>query len=163
MSKRVYNNGYDAIRAMFDGYSSMDVAEFFIEGEYWPNSMTWGAAAARVRACWSPDSDEFWKLSELIAWSKHTGRTDVLDYWCDELGVDRPGERRKSTSAEMRRLMSELRDLEKHREAVLAAIEEQADRESREPPDSVVQLGVPPSVKRPRFEFAVEQHKKRQF
>jgi len=108
-----------------------------------------GAAAARVRSCWSPDGDMFWKISELIGWSQYTDRTHVIDYWCDCLGRPRPGEREQVSDA-MQTLLDEWRDLEHRRESVLARIDEQARREQGGT-NNVYEFGTPDSVKQSRF------------
>lgn len=105
-----FTNGYDALRQMLDGHSSETVALWLIEGGYWPESLSIGGAAARVRACTSPHGDQFFKFSEIMFLIWKTGRPYPIHYACDELGLTRPEPR--NLSAELAALMEEVPKME---------------------------------------------------
>lgn len=124
MENEQYQDGYDALRRMLDGHRSNAVAMALMEYELWP-SMPAGSAAARVRANLNPESDQFFKFSEIVFLMWWTGRIDPVLYACEALGYERPKKKRA------------LRDLEKARRE-LADVERRADRLRR---DIQVKLG----------------------
>lgn len=105
-----FTSGYDAIRQMLDGYSSEQVAVWLIEAGYWPESLSMGGAAARVRTCIRPDGDQFFKFAEIIYLAWRTGRPYPIYYACDELGLTRPEPR--DMDSEMKALAEEVPALE---------------------------------------------------
>lgn len=96
MSKVIYIDGYDALKAMCANKDSKEIAHYLIhvDGIWRDKSLETGAS--RVRACLNKDKPEFFKLSELIAIAKFTKRYDAVNFMCDELGLSRP----QPTSAE---------------------------------------------------------------
>lgn len=85
-------DGYEAIRRTCAPLSAKQVAYLLIESEQWAHHVfgTLDAAAARVRACWSAEKHEYFRLSDLLVIMAKTGNYDVVHFLCDELGLSRP-------------------------------------------------------------------------
>lgn len=106
----VFVDGYDALKQMVDGHSSEDVALWLIQAGYWPETLSIGAAAARVRNCLNKNGDQFFKYAEVVFLQWKTGRPYPMFYECDELGFDRPHPR--DTMRELLQLKQDVAELE---------------------------------------------------
>jgi len=84
--------GYEAIRRTCAPLSAKQVAYLLMESGQWNQHhfKTLDAAAARVRACWSKDKQEYFRVSDLLVIMRRTGNYDVLHFLCDALGLSRP-------------------------------------------------------------------------
>lgn len=82
-------NGYAALKAMLEPYTSEQVARWLMDGGYWPR-LTLASAAARVRACTNPDKHEFFKFSEILFLMAQTERYQPLEFAAEVLGRTTP-------------------------------------------------------------------------
>lgn len=88
MVEQRYEHGYAAMKATFDGLSSKEIALAMIDSGLW--DMRLDSAAARVRNCMHPESDQFFKLSDLLFLMWHFQRFELLYHCCDVLHHSRP-------------------------------------------------------------------------
>ena len=146
-------SGDEAIRLLFEGYSSDFIGIWMMENEYWPERKP-STAGARVRANNNTDKDQYWHFCELTGFSAYTGRRVLADHVCDCVpGLGRPtwdNAPRSPLQEDLERLYA----LDREREQVMRRIETQHRIEhaaSAAPEPDGEGLGAPDSVRRVRF------------
>lgn len=85
-----YLDGYDALKAMCEGYTGDQIAFFLIDTNGMWRTKTLPTGSSRVRACLSPEKNEYFSLGEIIAIMQFTGRFDPVYFICDVFGMTRP-------------------------------------------------------------------------
>lgn len=88
--KNKYVSGYAALKAMCEGFSSDQIAFHLIETNGMWQGKSLPTGAARVRACLSPEKNEYFSFGEILAIMQFTGHFDPIYYACDLYNMTRP-------------------------------------------------------------------------